>query len=258
MNGVLRSFFENEKIEYFASTEIKKEFIISERRLPEWAKYVTVFLIPYNTGLDEKRNVSRYAVSRDYHLYVKELKLKLEKKTNKDFCIFADTSPFDERRLAKHLSLGFIGQNGLLINEKYGSFVFLGEIVTKERIDISGGEKSRRDECFGCGKCKAACPTKALSGAGDCLSELTQKKKTDEKDAELIKKHRLIWGCDICQEVCPHNIDISLSEIDFFYKDRLSYVTAEDIEKMSDEEFLSRAYSWRGKNVILRNLSFKL
>ena len=85
MNDILKSFFENEKIEYFASAEIKKEFIISERRLPEWAKYVTVFLIPYNTGLDEKRNVSRYAVSRDYHLYVKELKLKLENKTNKDF-----------------------------------------------------------------------------------------------------------------------------------------------------------------------------
>lgn len=258
MNDILRSFFDDEKIEYFASSEIKEDFIISARRLPEWAKYVTVFLIPYNTGEYEKRNLSRYAVSRDYHLYVKELESKLKNKTNKEFCIFADTSPFDERRLAKALGLGFIGENGLLINEKYGSFVFLGEIVTKEAVNISGKEKSRRDKCFGCGKCKTACPTKALSGEGDCLSELTQKKKTDEKEKELIKKHNLIWGCDICQEVCPHNSKISLSEIDFFYKDRISYVTSEDVENMSEEDFLSRAYSWRGKNVILRNLSFKL
>ncbi len=258
MNDILRSFFADEKIEYFASAQIREDFIISERRLPEWAKYVTVFLIPYNTGTEEKRNLSRYSVSKDYHLYVKELESKLKNKTNKEFCIFADTSPFDERRLAKSLFLGFIGKNGLLINEKYGSFVFLGEIVTKEAVNIAGGEKSFRNECFDCGKCKEACPTKALSNIGTCLSELTQKKKIDEKEAELIKNHNLIWGCDICQEVCPHNKEISLSKIDFFYKDRLCYVTSDDIEKMSEEKFLSRAYSWRGKNVILRNLSFKL
>lgn len=258
MNDILRSFFENEKIEYFASTEISEEFIISARRLPEWAKYVTAFLIPYNTGDAEKRNLSRYAVSKDYHLYVKELSLRLEKMTAKDFCIFADTSPFDERKLAKALSLGFIGENGLLINEKYGSFVFLGEIVTKEQVEITGGKKSGRAKCFNCGKCKQACPTKAFHSTGSCLSEITQKKKIDEKEAEFIKKHNLVWGCDICQEVCPHNSGVSLSEIDFFYKDRICYVTAEDIEGMSEDEFLSRAYSWRGRNVILRNLSFKL
>ncbi|MBE6622722.1 MAG: epoxyqueuosine reductase [Ruminococcaceae bacterium] len=258
MNDILRSFFADEKIEYFASAEIRENFIISSRRLPGWAKYVTAFLIPYNTGEDEKRNLSRYAVSKDYHLYVKELESKLKGKTNKEFCIFADTSPFDERRLAKALSLGFIGKNGLLINEKYGSFVFLGEIVTKEAVNIEGGEKSFRNECFDCGNCKEACPTKALSNKGACLSELTQKKKIDEKEKELIKNHNLVWGCDICQEVCPHNRAISLSNIDFFYKDRLYYVTSDDVEKMGEDEFLSRAYSWRGKNVILRNLSFKL
>lgn len=257
MNDVLKSFFEKENIECFASCEIPREFVISERRLPEWAKYVCVFLIPYCTGVGEKRNVSKYAVSRDYHLYAKMLEAHLKAVCGENTALFADTSPFDERRLASHLSLGFVGKNGLLINEKYGSFVFVGEIVTEKEISLSS-VKCERKECLNCGKCRIHCPTGALSGKGPCMSEITQKKKPDENELSLISKHNLAWGCDICQDVCPHNERACESPIGFFREERIPFVTQSDIENMSDDEFMSRAYSWRGKSVILRNLSLQV
>lgn len=258
MNEILKNFFEKEKIEFYASAEILPEFVISQRRLPQWARFVTVFLIPYDTKSDEKRNISRYAVSGDYHLFAKKLENDLKMITDKKLCVFADTSPFDERKLACCLSLGFVGKNGLLINEKYGSFVFVGEIVTEEKVSLQGGEICKRQECLGCGKCLKSCPTGAISNGENCISEITQKKKISPEEETLIRNHNLLWGCDICQEVCPHNIDAAPTQIDFFYKDRLPYITARNIEKMSDEEFSARAYSWRGRNVIMRNLSLKL
>lgn len=258
MNEILKSFFEKENIEFYASAQICPEFVSNPKRLPEWARYVTVFLIPYNTGVGEKRNVSRYAVSRDYHLYVKQLEKRLEAECKENFRIFADTSPFDERTLAKKLSLGVFGKNGLLINEKYGSFVFLGEIVTQSAVSLRGGSLCEREACLSCGGCAKVCPTGALTTGTACVSEITQKKKISCDEEEIIKKHSLVWGCDICQDVCPHNKNVPMTPIRFFYDARLEVLTSDSIERMSDEEFLSRAYSWRGKNVILRNLTLKL
>lgn len=93
-----------------------------------------------------------------------------------------------------------------------------------------------------------------------CLSSLTQKKgELTEIEQEMIKKYASAWGCDICQEVCPYT-ERALkggsiyTNIEFFKESRTPYLTSEAIENMSDEEFLSRAYSWRGRQTILRNL----
>jgi len=261
MERFIASFFENEKIEYFASTAISAEYVGIPRKLPQYAKFVTVFLIPYKTDVSD-RNVSFYAVPRDYHFYIKELRERFAEKMRlcgidekADF--FADNSPFFERKLACDLGLGFVGKNGLIINEKYGSYVFIAEIVTERKIDLSCGKKTERKECLGCGKCIFACPSQCLGGkdlTASCMSELTQKKRLSPDEAELVKNHYLVWGCDVCQEVCPHNANAKSSPIGFFNEKLVAHLTKNAVSSMNDEAFAERAFSWRGREVILRNI----
>ena len=77
-----------------------------------------------------------------------------------------------------------------------------------------------------------------------------------DNELEMIKAHNLVWGCDTCQEVCPHNRDVCETPIEFFCKDLLERIDAEMIENMSKDEFSKRAYAWRGKKTLLRNLGF--
>lgn len=262
MENLIKAFFEKENIEYFASCEIQKEHIALERKLPSFAKYVTVFLIPYKTQ-SEKRNVSLYAVPRDYHFYISQLKealkeLMAQKGVDEKFEMFADNSPFCERKLASGLSLGFVGKNGLLINEEYGSFVFVAELVTEKKLLLCG-KSCKRTECLSCMKCLKSCPSDCLSGKNfdKCMSALTQKKKLDENEEKLVCAHSLVWGCDICQDVCLHNKNASDTPIEFFWQERIPYLTSDIIAGMTDEKFSKRACAWRGRNVILRNLKLK-
>lgn len=257
MEKIVKAFFEKEKIEYFGSAKISERHIVISRKLPEFAKYVTMFLVPYKNE-PEKRNVSYYAVAKDYHYYTKEIEKSLRDQLEKNgitekFRIFSDNSPFDERKLACELHLGFIGENNLLINEEYGSFVFLAELVTEKNLDLSSGNGTQRSECEKCNMCKKACPTKFLDGKGTCMSEISQKKNLSDDEKELLKKHYLAWGCDICQQVCPYNKRAKNSPIEFFSQDLLPYVTSDMIEKMDEKDFAKRAYAWRGKSVIMRN-----
>ena len=143
----------------------------------------------------------------------------------------------------------------MAVTEKYSSYVFLGEIITDLPLDVDREYKIER--CEGCGRCKVACP---MSEIGACLSALTQKKgELTDTEKDHIKKHGFAWGCDICQEACPHtekalkNKTI-YTDIEFFKKDLTPLLTSELIDTMSDEEFAARAYSWRKKATVKRNL----
>ena len=110
--------------------------------------------------------------------------------------------------------------------------------------------------CAHCGKCKSACPTGILRGEGSsCLSEITQRKgDLSEDELTLMREYNTVWGCDICQNVCPYNKNPKATPIEFFRKDRITRLTKEVLESMSEPEFKTRAFSWRGRGVLERNL----
>ncbi len=228
--------------------------------------------IPYLMHEDaaaKGRNLSLYAVPRDYHGYVRELEASLLPKLQEAypghrFALFADHSPIEEVPAAARAGLGVVGENGLLITPAYGSFVFLAEVITDaDYASVTGAPApdfpAVPPRCEGCGACTAACPREA---GGVCLSALTQKKGVLSPDEEaILREHPLVWGCDTCQLVCPHNRAALEGKCDtpipYFREGRLAAVTAESVVAMTDDTFATRAFSWRGRGVILRNLCIK-
>lgn len=239
--------------------EIKRPYLLEKNGINSGS--VIIFAVPYLNEISlASKNISSYAVSRDYHLFFATLfdnvisNLKTRFPDNK-FIGFTDHSPINEIKAAAQSGLGIIGTNHLLITEKYSSYIFLGEIITDA---ILPSNASKIKYCINCQKCVLSCPVS--TSIEKCLSALTQKKgELDESEKELIKKHGCAWGCDICQQVCPYtkqaikNNSI-FTKIDFFNHDLTPFITYEEIEGMSDEKFKERAYSWRGKQVIQRNL----
>jgi epoxyqueuosine reductase len=155
--------------------------------------------------------------------------------------------------------------NGLLITPDYGSLVFLGEILTDADYPAVTGADTpdfpdQPPTCERCGACIKACPMGCENGdRSACLSALTQKKgELTETEKAAILQGGLIWGCDACQLACPHNTRVIRDRNDppvpYFIRDRLPCLTKERLSAMSDEDFKSRAYSWRGRPVITRNM----
>ena len=263
---LLTPFFRGEGIEYFGILPLHACRVFREDlfdRLPAFQpKTVLLYAAPYYAG--ESENLSRYAAARDYHLYMKGLSERLiaylqERYPQSRFLGFSDHSPIDERDAAARCGIGIVGDSGLLINEKYGSFLFLGEIFTDlEPIDLPSLQEPKG--CLHCGACKRACPTGALSGEGECLSALTQQKGELPNEVFLLmKKHKTVWGCDLCQLACPYNKrvikDGRTTPIRFFLEDRLPCLTYDLVLNMEKEAFKERAFAWRGRNTILRNLA---
>ncbi len=227
-------------------------------------KSVLLFLVPYYAGPAE--NLSVYAAARDYHGFMRSLLSRLAEavKAVHPHAVlrgFSDHSPIDERYAAATAGLGILGDNGLLINPRYGSFVFIGALFS----DIPPDEEALASVrpiayCEHCGACRRACPTGALSGEGDCLSELTQRRGEIAKETVLLmKKHRTVWGCDLCQTACPHN-RVLVAEgretpIAYFREGRITRLDHAGVAAMPRAEFEGRAFAWRGRRTLLRNLA---
>ena len=230
----------------------------AKERIPQGAKSVIVYLFPYWLGEDfyKKSNISKYAVPDDYHViageYLKKITAELKSAyPGNEFEYFCDNSPINEVKAAVLCGLGVRGKNSLLINPDYGSFCFIGEIVTDKAFEYS---RESTGECLNCGICKKKCPVGAITEKGVnthlCMSDITQRKgELTLENIEKIKKNGCIWGCDICQDVCPMNKNIRTTPIkEFFSTAKAVFEPGDSIE--------NRAYAWRGEKVIRRNYDY--
>ena len=147
----------------------------------------------------------------------------------------------------------------MLINDDFGSYFFIGYILCD--LDLSPDTPLEKT-CSGCNRCITVCPGGALGEEFDinkCASHISQKKgDLTQSEIAILKKSGLIFGCDACQRVCPHN-NITPNPIKEFAEDLIHSLSIEDIEKLSNREFLkeykNRAFSWRGKGVLERNIN---
>jgi epoxyqueuosine reductase QueG len=225
-------------------------------RLPKGAKSVIAALFPYYLGESsyEGSNVSRYAVVPDYHGVIaqrlgKAAALLREEFPDELFEYFTDNSPLPEVNTAVRAGLGVKGRNGLLINPQFGSWVFIGEIVSTMKLEPS---PPAGKECINCSICIKNCPTGALSEDGVdkslCLSDITQRKgELTLEQKRLIALGGCAWGCDICQKFCPLNSKARVSPIEEFRNGARPRASI-------GEDISGRAYAWRGREVIERNL----
>jgi len=160
--------------------------------------------------------IARYAWQIDYHLFLKDKIASLLTGFSKDFRVVTDSAPLMERYWARRSGIGFIGRNGLLINQKSGSYfliaaAFLGEEIgfQSETTHLNSIDEDFGAYCKNCALCITACPTQALHGDGTlnaarCISWQTIEARS-ENAMQSPKNHRWIFGCDICQQVCPYN-----------------------------------------------------
>lgn len=226
---------------------------------------------PYFAG-NRPGNLSLYARGEDYHQCLirrlSQVAAELEKHfPGNRFVPGTDNSPLDERQCARLAGIGVMGRNGLVIVEPYGSWVFLGTILTD--LPLPSSERPSPD-CINCGACVRACPGGALRknpfDETKCLSALTQKKgELTQEEEELLKDHPLVWGCDRCQQVCPYNRDAACSPIpELTGEGEIPYLASlapADLEGLSNRTFRAkygdRAFAWRGPAVLRRNLKLK-
>ncbi|MBQ3077960.1 MAG: DUF1730 domain-containing protein [Clostridia bacterium] len=224
---------------------------------------VLVALFPYGVE-GEAGNLSRYARGEDYHLVARRRLEGAAAALGLTGCCYVDVSPFDEGRLAEAAGLGGVGRNGLLMSRELGSWCFVGTFAATEAVaPLPGGLTAG---CTGCGACLRACPTGALGADGvdasRCLSALTQARRLTEAQEALLRPAlaagAAVWGCDVCQTVCPVNRGLGTTALPEFLQGRRATLRAEELAGLSDRAFrrvfADRAFSWRGVLPLRRNL----
>lgn len=232
----------------------------------EDGKSIIVCAFPYYIGEKNETNISKYCYGKDYHMVIDEILNKACEDIKDEvewfeYKIFADNGPLVDRHLAYKAGIGYYGINNNIITDKYGSYVFIGYIVNNFDFDI---DKPLEKSCLGCNKCVEYCPGNALKGnfemnPKECVSFLTQKKEElSESEKYKINNNKMIFGCDVCQDVCPHNKDIQKTKLKDFYENIITKLDEEEIDEISNKEFKrrygNRAFSWRGRKIIKRNM----
>lgn len=204
--------------------------------------------------------MARYTYGIDYHLVYADIFKALETQYRTIGVRakgYADVSPIDERFAAELVGLGYIGHNQLLIHPKYGTYHFLGVLLvdmpTPENVPIN------RDDCGSCRRCIMACPTGALGDVFQvrkCSSFVTQAKITlTPEDVKPLKT--VLFGCDICQKVCPKNRHIELPKHTLFQEDDAAQLHLPTLLSQSNKAlqrtYGNYAFMFRGGLVLKRN-----
>jgi epoxyqueuosine reductase len=188
---------------------------LDPRLLHPGTKTVVSLMLNYFPKIQQNDNtykVAKYAYGEDYHevikLKCKELITEIQKQLGDiNARCFVDSAPIMERVWAEKSGLGWVGKNGLIIHPKQGSFFFLAEILIDIECEVDGPIK---DYCGTCNKCVEACPTEAILpnktlNAQKCISYLTIELKNELSSEFKNKTEDWIFGCDICQDICPWN-----------------------------------------------------
>ncbi|MCC5931798.1 MAG: tRNA epoxyqueuosine(34) reductase QueG [Cyclobacteriaceae bacterium] len=191
--------------------------------------------------------IARYAYGRDYHFVIKEKLQNLFEKLKAEMGqiegrVFTDSAPVMERTWAAKSGIGWQGKNSLLLNRSLGSYFFLAEIICDLELEADGPIK---DYCGSCTKCMDACPTDAIPLPGlvdgsKCISYFTIEHKGEIPDEFAGKLNNWIFGCDICQEVCPWNrFSKAHNEPDFYPSDELKGMKQNDWIELTEASFRS-------------------
>ena len=199
-----------------------------------------------DNNIDDNYKISNYAHGDDYHIVIKEKLfevLSYIKSYNEylNYRICIDTSPIMEKVLAQKSGLGWIGKHTNLINNNIGSWFFISEILLD--IDLEYDEEFIDDLCGSCVKCLDACPTDALTpyvlNSNKCISYLTIEHRGEIDKKYIDNLDGWIYGCDICQEVCPWNIKFSkdTNEKRFLKKKKIKDMRKGDWESLDSEKY---------------------
>ncbi len=232
---------------------------VSLRSTLPWVRSVVVCAINYNTAQpysseadDPQRGwIARYAWGHeDYHQAVmsklRTVENQLRQATSEagtpapQTCCYVDTGPIVERVYAKYAGVGWIGKNTCILNQQLGSWLFLGVILTSLELEP---DLPAADRCGTCTRCIDACPTDALIApyqldANLCISYLTIEKRGAIPEAMREGLGRHVFGCDICQDVCPWNRKAPVTNVlGFQARDGLVSPALEWLAEMTEEEF---------------------
>jgi epoxyqueuosine reductase len=172
------------------------------------------YFVPLEKGEANRGRIARYALGDDYHMlisaklhaladWVRGIQPDVQTRCS------VDTGPVMEKELAARAGIGWMGKNTCVINEKIGSWIFLGEVLTTLSLPA---DEAAVDRCGSCRRCIDACPTQAITepyrlDARKCISYLTIEHRGEIEPELAAKMGEWIYGCDVCQEVCPWNRD---------------------------------------------------
>ena len=212
-----------------------------------WAKSAIVILVPYSPERPHasegalSNHIARYALGDDYHDVLDGMLRELEAiiaqlvPSTKTWR-YVDTGPLSDRALAAQAGLGWIGKNGMLINEEHGSYFFIGTLLTSLANDMNAA--SVADRCGACTRCIDACPTTAILpdrtvASEHCISYLT----IEHRGALDHPLHDNAFGCDICQEVCPWNERPAEPHPPFLARDEYRATPVTDLLRYEQADF---------------------
>ena len=220
------------------------------RLLVDDAKSVITVLYNYfSTKTQEDKEapkISMYAYGKDYHLVIRKKLNQLHDFINEEIAVvnargFVDSAPVMDKAWAERSGLGWIGKNANLINKGSGSYFFIGELIIDLELELDGPIK---DYCGSCTKCIDACPTEAIIkpyvvDGSKCISYLTIELKDEILPKEFSgKMQNWMFGCDVCQQVCPWNrFSVQHKEPSFEPNLKLLKLTKNQWNELSKEMF---------------------
>ena len=267
----LENWLKNEMHGEMSYMERNFDMRLDPRKILNGAKSVISLTYNYYTDKlqkDENFKISKYAFGTDYHFVIKEklknlLFLIREKVGDINGRVFVDSAPILERAWAKKSGLGWIGKNTNLISKNVGSFFFLCEIIVDIELDY---DYSTTDHCGTCTACIDACPTNAIVepykvDGSRCISYLTIELKENMPEYAKDSYDKWIFGCDICQDVCPwnkfskpHNEPLFNADEKFLSMSKNEWL--EITKETFDKVFKDSAVKRTGYDGLKRNIKF--